>query len=74
MEKTFALVTLKTRLNETELQPLDLHLRIQRALRTLILDGVLSPGAKPRPSIAPSMTKGTLTPSQRNPAMKVVLL
>jgi len=46
MEKTFALETLKIRLNEAELQPLDLHLRIQRALRTLILDGALAPGAK----------------------------
>jgi len=46
MEKTFALDTLKIRLNEAELQPLDLHLRIQRALRTLILDGALAPGAK----------------------------
>jgi len=46
MEKTFALETLKIRLNEAELQPLDLHLRIQRALRALILDGALGPGAK----------------------------
>jgi len=46
MEKTFALDTLKIRLNEAELQPLDLHLRIQRALRALILDGALGPGAK----------------------------
>jgi len=46
MEKTFALDTLKIRLNEAELQPLDLHLRIQRALRALILDGALASGAK----------------------------
>jgi len=44
--KTFALDTLKIRLNDVEWQPLDLHLRIQRALRSLILDGVLGSGTK----------------------------
>jgi len=48
MQQTLALDTLKIHLNENEaaLQSLDLHLRIQRALRTLILDGALAPGAK----------------------------
>jgi len=46
MSKTLELETLRIRLNSVEFRPLDLHLRIQRALRTLILDGVLDPGAK----------------------------
>lgn len=44
--KTFELETLKMRLNDAELQRLDLHQRIQRALRALILDGALAPGLK----------------------------
>lgn len=46
MAKTFELETLQMRLNEAEFQLLDLHQRIQRALRALILDGVLAPGLK----------------------------
>jgi len=46
MEKTFALDTLKIHMNDAQWQPLDLHLRIQRGLRRLILDGALAPGAK----------------------------
>lgn len=38
MAKTFELDTLKMRMNDAELQRLDLHQRIQRALRALILD------------------------------------
>ena len=39
MTRSFELDTLKMRLNDDELQSLDLHQRIQRALRALILDG-----------------------------------
>lgn len=46
MTKTFELETLKVRLNDAEFQLLDLHQRIQRALRALILDGALGPGLK----------------------------
>ncbi len=46
MTKTFELETLKMRLNDAEFQLLDLHQRIQRALRALILDGALGPGLK----------------------------
>ncbi len=46
MKSTFELETLRMRLNDLDLQPLDLHQRIQRALRTLILDGALGPGVK----------------------------
>lgn len=46
MTKTFELETLKIRLNDADFQRLDLHQRIQRALRALILDGALSPGVK----------------------------
>lgn len=46
MAKTFELETLKMRLNDAEFQLLDLHQRIQRALRELILDGALDPGLK----------------------------
>lgn len=46
MAKTFELETLKMRLNDAEFQLLDLHQRIQRALRALILDGALAPGLK----------------------------
>lgn len=46
MTKTFELETLKIRMNDAELQPLDLHQRIQRALRALILDGALDSGVK----------------------------
>ena len=46
MAKTFELETLKMRLNDAEFRLLDLHQRIQRALRALILDGALDPGLK----------------------------
>ena len=46
MTKTFELETLKMRLNEAELAPLDLHQRIQRALRALVLEGALGAGVK----------------------------
>ncbi|EJC62249.1 MULTISPECIES: MocR-like pyridoxine biosynthesis transcription factor PdxR [Alcaligenes] len=46
MTRSFELDTLKMRLNDDELQSLDLHQRIQRALRALILDGALGPGVK----------------------------
>src|SRR5689334_24819360 len=46
MAKAFELETLKMRLNDAEFQLLDLHQRIQRALRALILDGVLDTGLK----------------------------
>ncbi|MDD2056676.1 PLP-dependent aminotransferase family protein [Pseudomonas sp. GD03860] len=46
MATTFELDTLKIRLNDPHLQHLDLHQRIQRALRGLILDGALDPGLK----------------------------
>ncbi|MBW8354890.1 MAG: PLP-dependent aminotransferase family protein [Pseudomonas sp.] len=46
MSRTFELETLKMRLSDPEFRPLDLHQRIQRALRGLILDGALGPGVK----------------------------
>jgi len=46
MAKTFELETLQMRLNDAQLRQLDLHQRIQRALRALILDGILAPGLK----------------------------
>ena len=46
MAKTFELDTLKMRMNDAELQRLDLHQRIQRALCALILDGALGPGLR----------------------------
>lgn len=46
MATTFELDTLKIRLNDAEFQMLDLHQRIQRALRALILEGALDPGLK----------------------------
>ena len=46
MTRAFELETLKIRMNDADLQPLDLHQRIQRALRALILDGALDPGMK----------------------------
>ncbi|WMD18326.1 PLP-dependent aminotransferase family protein [Achromobacter seleniivolatilans] len=46
MAKTFELETLKMRLNDADFRFLDLHQRIQRALRVLILDGALGPGIK----------------------------
>lgn len=46
MAKAFELETLKMRLNDAEFQLLDLHQRIQRALRELILNGALDPGLK----------------------------
>ncbi|WP_141688702.1 GntR family transcriptional regulator, partial [Pseudomonas sp. 31 E 6] len=46
MANTFELETLQIRLNDDEFQRLDLHQRIQRALRALILEGALGPGLK----------------------------
>ena len=46
MAKTFELETLQMRLDDAQLWQLDLHQRIQRALRALILDGALAPGLK----------------------------
>ncbi|BAQ72437.1 MULTISPECIES: MocR-like pyridoxine biosynthesis transcription factor PdxR [Pseudomonas] len=46
MARTFELETLNMRLNDPQFAPLDLHQRIQRALRGLILDGALGPGVK----------------------------
>ncbi|WP_338879922.1 PLP-dependent aminotransferase family protein [Achromobacter veterisilvae] len=46
MAKTFELETLKIRLNDAEFKRLDLHRRVQRALRALILDAALGPGVK----------------------------
>ncbi|MDX7999695.1 PLP-dependent aminotransferase family protein [Xenorhabdus sp. Reich] len=46
MIKTFELETLKIRMNDVDFQLLDLHQRIQRALRALILDGALGAGVK----------------------------
>ena len=46
MAKTFELETLQMRLDDAQLRQLDLHQRIQRALRALILDGALAPGLK----------------------------
>lgn len=46
MAKCFELETLRIRLNDADFQCLDLHQRIQRALRALILDGVLDSGIK----------------------------
>ncbi|WP_027014981.1 MocR-like pyridoxine biosynthesis transcription factor PdxR [Comamonas composti] len=46
MSKTFELETLKMRLGDAALAHLDLHLRIQRALRSLVLEGALAPGQK----------------------------
>ena len=46
MKSVFELETLRMRLSDADLQPLDLHQRIQRALRALILDGALGPGVK----------------------------
>jgi GntR family transcriptional regulator / MocR family aminotransferase len=46
MAKSFELETLQMRLNDAEFRLLDLHQRIQRALRALILDGALAPGLK----------------------------
>jgi len=46
MTSTFALDTLSMRIHDAQWQSLDLHLRVQRALRSLILDGALQPGAR----------------------------
>ncbi|MBD9420605.1 PLP-dependent aminotransferase family protein [Achromobacter sp. ACM04] len=46
MPKTFELDTLRMRMNDAEFQRLELHQRIQRALRALILDGALGPGLR----------------------------
>lgn len=44
--RAFALETLRIRFNDDDLQSLALHLRVQRALRSLILEGALAPGLK----------------------------
>ena len=46
MTPQFELDTLKIRLAAPELASLDLRVRVQRALRQLILDGVLAPGLR----------------------------
>ncbi|MGC5703462.1 PLP-dependent aminotransferase family protein [Pseudomonas sp. NFXW11] len=46
MAQNFELETLNMRLKDPELASLDLHQRIQRALRGLILDAALGPGMK----------------------------
>lgn len=46
MAAFFELETLKIRINEPAFQALDLHHRVQRALRALILEGLLLPGVK----------------------------
>ena len=46
MKSVFEFETLRMRLSDADLQPLDLHQRIQRVLRALILDGALGPGVK----------------------------
>ena len=46
MTPQFELDTLKIRLAAPELAALDLRVRVQRALRQLILDGVLAPGLR----------------------------
>ena len=46
MAIAFELDTLKIRINDAQFQQLDLHQRIQRALRALILEGALQPGTK----------------------------
>lgn len=46
MSKSFSLETLHIRLNQPEWQTLDRHLRIQRVIRTMILDGTLAPDSK----------------------------
>lgn len=46
MKSALELDTLKMRLNDADLHGLDLHQRIQRALRALILDGALQPGVR----------------------------
>ncbi|WP_327438176.1 PLP-dependent aminotransferase family protein [Pseudomonas donghuensis] len=46
MTTTFELETLKMRVNDAQFAPLDLHQRIQRALRALILEGALAGGMK----------------------------
>lgn len=46
MGKTFELETLRIRMNDAEFRLLDLHQRVQRAMRELILDGALSQGLK----------------------------
>lgn len=43
MSKTFELETLKIRMGDADLRQLDLHQRVQRAMRALILDGALLP-------------------------------
>lgn len=46
MAKTFALETLTIRMADPTWAASDLHVRIQRALRELIMDGELAPGAR----------------------------
>lgn len=46
MPHNFELDTLKIRIADPKLAPLELRVRVQRALRQLILDGVLAPGSR----------------------------
>ena len=46
MAHSFQLDTLKIRLAAAELAPLELRVRVQRALRELILAGELPPGCR----------------------------
>ena len=46
MTNSFELNTLKIRIADPKLAPLELRIRVQRALRQLILDGVLAPGCR----------------------------
>ncbi|MBD2812616.1 PLP-dependent aminotransferase family protein [Xenorhabdus sp. Vera] len=46
MTKPFEFETIKIKLNDTDLQFLDLHQRIQRTLLSLILNGILEPGVR----------------------------
>lgn len=46
MADHFALDTLRIRIADPALAPLELRVRVQRALRQMILDGVLPPGCR----------------------------
>lgn len=46
MRKSFELETLRIRMSDAKFALLDLHQRVQRAMRELILEGALSPGLK----------------------------
>ncbi|WP_460116817.1 MocR-like pyridoxine biosynthesis transcription factor PdxR [Pseudomonas sp. H2_A12] len=66
MANTFELETLQIRLNDDEFQRLDLHQRIQRALRALILEGALGPGLKLPASRVPAKTLGVARDTVEN--------